>query len=207
MINDPLSLVSIYIVKIDKTFDINSCIGFFDSSIKAKILSFHRKEDMVRALTSQILQQYVIAKIYNMKPHDLIFKYNEYKKPCLFLPDNKQIKYNISHSGDYVVLAVFNGEDYEIGVDIEKICQNEDYNTISKIAFSELEQKQIIDSNTFYQLWTKKEALLKAIGCGFMTDFYQTTTLNLLDVEYRDSYIIQNFQFKGYYISVCLYRE
>lgn len=204
MINNPLLLVNTYIVKIDEKFDIDSRIGFFDSNIKAKILSFHRKRDRVVAFTSHLLQRYFIAKLYNVLPYDLILEYNECGKPQLLLPDNTPIKYNISHSGDYLVLAIFNGDGYDIGIDIEKIIPNDDYQMMSHVAFSKFEQQQVTDHITFYKLWAKKEALLKAIGCGFMTEFYQYTKLTISDVNHNSNYLIHSSLFEDYCISVCL---
>ncbi len=73
--------------------------------------------------------------------------------------------FNISHSGDLVVLA---GSNDPIGIDIEQI-QPLDYLELA-IHFQKQEQEYIRDApNTqqaFFELWVKKEAALKAIGTG-----------------------------------------
>ena len=78
---------------------------------------------------------------------------------------NTGMYFNISHSGDYVVLAV---ADNEVGVDIEKI---EPYNNaVAARCFTERElewlQTQRTDE-TFCRLWTAKESVMKASGLGF----------------------------------------
>lgn len=78
-----------------------------------------------------------------------------------------EIDFNISHSKDIVVCAI--NLDGPIGVDIEKISpiEIEDF----KKYFSLAETKLITGNNfpltTFFDIWTKKEAIIKAIGRGF----------------------------------------
>jgi 4'-phosphopantetheinyl transferase len=76
--------------------------------------------------------------------------------------------FNISHSGDLVVLAFGN---YQIGIDIEKIesCK---FDVIEY--FNSEEQYYIYNADdkakAFYNVWTKKEAFLKAIGHGLHSE-------------------------------------
>lgn len=89
-----------------------------------------------------------------------------------------EFDFNISHSGDYTVLALsWAGK---VGIDIQKI---------KKIGFDDIkhvvtgnEYDTVIESkkpmDTFYDLWTKKESILKAIGCGLNTTSKQICYLN-----------------------------
>lgn len=101
---------------------------------------------------------------------DYQIKRTKHGKP--FLKDIKDFKFNISHSGDWVVLAC-NTNNKEIGVDVEKICDT-DYDGISKRFFSNEEyeflnnysiQKEAL--KIFYMLWTLKESYVKMLGVGF----------------------------------------
>jgi 4'-phosphopantetheinyl transferase len=80
-----------------------------------------------------------------------------------FIPQWHQ--FNISHSGEFVVFIY---DDQAIGVDIEK-REDIDYASLSDYFHPE-EKSQLIHSrdkkNTFYTIWAKKEALLKAVGIG-----------------------------------------
>lgn len=75
--------------------------------------------------------------------------------------------FNISHSGDLVVLAYGSSV---LGVDIEK----KDAANYSELMtfFHPAEQDYIAGSgdraDSFYEIWTKKEALLKAEGSGII---------------------------------------
>jgi 4'-phosphopantetheinyl transferase len=88
------------------------------------------------------------------------------KKPHLLGED---ICFNVSHSDKYAVIAISTGE---VGVDIEHIQNVDDWVGISNRFFAESERKALaqvsadVRKAAFFQLWTHKEAYLKAIGVG-----------------------------------------
>lgn len=88
---------------------------------------------------------------------------NEFGKPTA---DNG-LYFNISHSSEYVLFAL---SDKEIGCDIEKSRKIEP-EKLGKIVFCENEMNAIKKSadkqQCFFDLWTRKESLLKCIGKGF----------------------------------------
>jgi 4'-phosphopantetheinyl transferase len=89
-------------------------------------------------------------------------KYTANNKPYL----DDDIHFNVSHSGLLTVVALSDTDD--IGIDVEKI---EPVNPADFVyCFTESEYRQILalpdPTKTFYQLWTRKEAFLKAIGTG-----------------------------------------
>jgi len=59
----------------------------------------------------------------------------------------------------------------ELGIDVEKLEPKRDISAIKPLVFSPEEQAQYARSSDpvrdFYVLWTAKEAVLKAAGCGF----------------------------------------
>jgi 4'-phosphopantetheinyl transferase len=110
----------------------------------------------------------------DLKLDDL--KYTEFNKPYF----NQHFTFSIAHSGDLVVCA---GDlDTEIGIDIEQIVPMEliDYKDQLTIDEWNFIHQSIDKQRTFYDIWTKKEALLKAIGRGMDVE------LNTLDV-YADT--------------------
>ena len=174
--------------------------SWFSEAVWQKILSYRFLLDRLRAFTSQMLQRYYLAELSDQTPHDLVISYNENYKP--FLANG--IKFNISHCGSRVVMAT--SKKYDIGIDIEMIDHNIDIEGMGKIVFSESENDLINNSpENFFKLWTKKEALIKAVGTGFGSDFYQTTNINLDDVEITDNYCIKLQKLGNCYLSVCLY--
>lgn len=99
------------------------------------------------------------------------------EKPYLLNP-NSSMKFNISHSGDWVIIGI---ADREVGVDIEYIKPGFEFRDIISEHFSEAEQSFINKNenplNAFYYLWTRKEALTKAWGTGLQEN------LKMISVE------------------------
>lgn len=76
--------------------------------------------------------------------------------------------FNLSHSGACVAVAVGRAD---VGVDIERHRHLEDAQALARLVFHPREQRWWGDQGhsmpAFFRLWTLKEALLKAAGCGF----------------------------------------
>lgn len=93
----------------------------------------------------------------------------EHGKP--FLTDGAALRFNLSHAGDLMIIAVAAG--VEVGVDIEKIEADKPFDAMARLAFSSREQEELHDTppsllaSLFYRCWTRKEACLKACGSGF----------------------------------------
>ena len=94
---------------------------------------------------------------------DYTVEYIANEKPVL--RSEKGLCFNISHSGDFVVLAL---SDNEVGCDIQEI---RNYNPrVAKRNYSEKETQLIEDSEnkdeSFIRLWALKESVLKFTGKG-----------------------------------------
>ncbi len=201
---DAFNNVKIYIVNIDDNFNFMPYQHWFSKEVWQKILAYRFVPDRLRAFSSQMLQRYYLAELTNIPPRDLVINYNEYNKP--YLEDRKDFKFNISHCENTLVMAT--AIKYDIGIDIEVIDPKIDVVGMGEIVFSQSENELINNSpDKFFRLWTKKEALIKAVGTGFGSDFYQTTNINLDDIEITEKYCIRLQKIEGRYLSVCLYWE
>lgn len=90
----------------------------------------------------------------------------EHDKPFI----RNLLSFNISHSGDYVICC--GSLKHKLGIDIEKKRQIDITDFKSAFSFEELE---MINSDptpikAFYELWTKKESVIKADGRGLSLD-------------------------------------
>jgi len=106
----------------------------------------------------------------NCNPIDVDIKYLDSGKP--FVPNGPE--FNLSHCKDLLVVAVaekiFNGQ---IGVDVEARITDPDRLRLADKCFTRSERKQLStfqpgpsQQNAFTRGWTRKEAVVKAIGCG-----------------------------------------
>lgn len=115
-------------------------------------------------------------------------QYNTYGKPYL----NLDIDFNISHSGDYAICGLAKG--LKLGVDIEKI-ERFDMNSITGV-FTKNESFFINSSEkkekTFYDYWTIKESVVKAMGRGLSIPLEDIEVNKNLQVSYNnDTWYIQ----------------
>ena len=81
---------------------------------------------------------------------------NEYGKPV-----SDKTFFNISHTDGYIVLVM---DEVPVGIDIEKIKPVED--DLKEFVSNEEEKLYIHDDQSFFEVWTNKEALVKANGKG-----------------------------------------
>lgn len=122
---------------------------------RTKILTDARQE----LVSGLLLKQYLGIE------RDEQLTYNAYNKPFLVLRDQY---FNLSHSGDYVVLAI---ADCDVGIDIEKIITCHEA-TVKKV-FSTRQREQLLEldreerNEMFTRIWTEYEAMLKLKGTGF----------------------------------------
>lgn len=154
-----------------------------------------RKQFIVtRAYLRLILSRYL-----QTTPETLLFKYNEHGKPHLAIPQ-ENLFFNLSHSSDYAVLALSHIEN--TGVDVEKTESTINYRGIVDRFFTP-DERSTLDQvpearqrRCFYRLWTRKEAVLKAIGTGFQT--------SLMEIEIPDTdWTLRTFSLAGRYICSC----
>jgi 4'-phosphopantetheinyl transferase len=196
-------------VVLNEKFVIAPYLNWFDQQSQQKISSYYHYRDRLIAFTSNLLQKYYLAFVTNCPVSRLVINYSKHHKPYISLPEEiaRGYNFNIAHTYNQVILAVYAGNDYQIGVDIEKIDTTINIDEMAPIVFSAAERKLINNQpHNFFKLWTKKESIIKALGTGFATDFYQDTNLNLDNLENTDNYHIITSQINDYFLSICLYK-
>ncbi|MFN8671515.1 MAG: 4'-phosphopantetheinyl transferase superfamily protein [Candidatus Sericytochromatia bacterium] len=128
---------------------------------------FYFEKDKHNFIISRGLLRFLINKYTKIDYKKINFNKNEYGKPFL---DNSNLKFNISHTKDRLLLAFSNN--IELGIDIEKVREISLYKDIVKRFFSENEIKDFFSldeslyQETFFTIWSRKEAFIKAIGQG-----------------------------------------
>ena len=134
----------------------------------------------------------VLKEKFNIKMPEI--KKGPHGKP--YFPGT-DIHFNISHSGDYKVLAI---AETPVGVDIEKV-RKADLRVANRFAQTEKDYVLEKDNNyRFFEIWTKKEAYLKYKGTGLRGGLDSFDVFSLPED-------INTFRFKEYFISVCGIKE
>ncbi len=71
---------------------------------------------------------------------------------------------SISHSKNYCTVAISDNKSSPVGIDIEEhLLSNEKQQQLADRFFTEKEKKAHQEGAAFYEIWTKKEALFKAL--------------------------------------------
>lgn len=157
-----------------------------DSLLQSELISW-------RIIDFSRLPEYIPA------PQPLAVAYEPKGKPYIrYVP----WYYNLSHSGDYVALAI---SDAPVGIDIQQKRPYTD--SLVKRFFSEVEatvyesaKKQLFrDRETlFYTLWCRKEAYGKLLGTGLTEDVLKRNMLEDVGVH-----LYEYGELPGYCICVC----
>lgn len=99
------------------------------------------------------------------------FRANRFGKPEMVEAGGRPlIKFNISHSGEFAVCCL--SRHFDVGVDVEEVDESRSIEEVATTQFTPHERAQLAArsgaarTHTFFQLWTLKEALVKALGLG-----------------------------------------
>lgn len=158
------SFVTILFSKSCQRFDSNTLNSYLDClplCIQRKISKYIRWEDFQSSLIGYLLLKECL-RLYNFERFMHLIKFNEFGRPHL----NKNIDFNISHSGSYVLCAISDNTRLGIDIEIRKNVELVEYYDVMRFD----EKAKIINSSDslseFYDYWTIKESIIKADGRG-----------------------------------------
>lgn len=179
-----------------------------------------RKEAVDRARNENIARkriytgaflQHVLAKELGVLVEQLQYEYNQWGKPELdksamletyayeemVQQRIRNLHFNLSHSGDYIVLVV---SDCPVGIDVEH--KTKGYDALAKRCFCKEEYEDILNAGDeeaqrkrFLEYWTRKEAYIKCVGEGMRIP------LNSFSVQEGNYHTL--WLDSGYCVSVC----
>jgi 4'-phosphopantetheinyl transferase len=156
--------VDIWGIDIDSNLKhLNNFLSVINAPELARANRYLHVRDRNRFIISRGALRIILGRYLNLEPSQVEFETGENKKPFL---KNTPLFYNISHSGDRIILAV---SPSEVGIDIEIINPDFDFKDILTDYFSR-EEADFIQQNRSYErfflIWTRKEAFTKATGKG-----------------------------------------
>jgi 4'-phosphopantetheinyl transferase len=176
---------------------------------------FHRDADRIRYLTGRAALRLLSSRYLHCSPGEIGINEGPNKKPFMLHPGQGKLEYNVAHSGDWALIGF---SAFDIGVDLEKIEDHFDYQDILPVSFSlpeiSMMQQSPSPRASFYLLWTRKEALIKATAKGLDGDL---PGLPCLDGDHRveieaigsaHSWNVKSFEpDRGYQASVAVAKE
>lgn len=148
----------------------------------ARAQGFYFERDRQRWIVARSLLRRLLGHYTQTDPRLISFELNRYGKPALASPARyAALQFNVSHSADLVLYA-FTWQRH-LGVDVEYMRPDIEYDQIARYSFSPFEQKALAGLSleekheAFYRCWTRKEAYIKARGMGL------SLSLDLFDVS------------------------
>ena len=153
-----------------------------DRANRYRFLKDRHSYVIARGMLRKILGSYL-----KLLPGNIRFNYNRYGKP--FLDDrNSGLRFNVSHSQRIALIAITLGQD--VGIDIEYKNHDFDFMHAARVVFSAEEYSRLTALSpaarweAFFRGWTRKEAVLKAIGGGFAGTRAGLTSFRLRDEQH-----------------------
>ena len=147
----------------------------------------------------------------------LEFTKTEMGKPQLkTTPDDEQIQFNLTHSENIAMLAVI--KRHPIGIDVEYTKRKTDWVKIIHRYFTAGEQEKFHSlteadrKQAFFQVWTRKEALMKVTGRGLRlspTKFTVTVPpeaarfCGYLDDNTKENWFMEDIELPGVFGEYC----
>ena len=154
---------------------VNSKPYTLDELLNNALLSDKDKEDSLRCLRTENKKERLVAYILRNK---YIGKCSTGKRGK---PVAKGKNFNISHSKGIVALAT---TDRSVGIDLEVIRHVD--KDLKEFVSSKDEKKFIHDDQSFFEIWTNKESLLKCMGLGMKSSMDKVPSLPFDNIKFFD---------------------
>jgi 4'-phosphopantetheinyl transferase len=131
--------------------------------------------DRRRYMAAHGFMRAVLAHYTGIDAASLCFVEGATGKPALVpARATRAIQFNLSHSADLALCGV--AHEQPLGVDIEIVRRLDDLQSLVRSSFSVGEQRQFnaldpaLRHEAFFAAWTRKEAIIKALGTGLSTE-------------------------------------
>lgn len=198
-------LIDIFYVYLDSNSSLIQYLSLLDDQeleTYDKYQVHFKKEEF---LAGRFLAKTILSKYLETEPEKIGFIKNSYGK--LYLKEQfisktrKPLQFNISHSNNLIALAVT--LDTEIGIDVEKV--NRPILDIAERFFT-LEEKEYLSTfepgkrnQIAYQIWTLKEAYIKAKGLGLSIPL---ESINIFSLD-KEVFLKSIQPRPGYYMAIA----
>lgn len=145
-----------------------------DADEQQRAAAFRRDEDRRRFVAARQALREILAHHAGGAPADVAFATRcvrcgsvKHGKPTLARPAGTDLRFSASRSGKVAVIALARGR--AVGADVERLDARVDHRDLANRFFAPAEREGL-DLAGFYDVWTRKEALLKLTGLGLAGD-------------------------------------
>jgi 4'-phosphopantetheinyl transferase len=133
---------------------------------------FHFERDAARYIVGRgVLRMLVASYQRTQDARAIVFCYGTHGKPSLADDSRSALRFNLAHTAGFALWAFMVNE--EVGVDVERVHHLPDMDAVMRSSFAPAERTAIASivavedrHRAFFRCWTRKEAVLKALGWG-----------------------------------------
>jgi 4'-phosphopantetheinyl transferase len=135
---------------------------------QARAMRFVSPRDRDRFVAGRTFVRQLLARYLGGRPQDVPLRHQTHGKPEV---EGNHVSFNLAHSGDFAVCAIGPGTQM-IGVDLERVTPMTDAAGVARMILSPRERDDLERLaepqrlRRLFEIWTCKEAALKAIGTG-----------------------------------------
>jgi len=146
-------------------------LALLSAEERAKADRFAFAHDRDCFVAAHALLRATLSDYFARPPQDWAFVTNAWGKPRIDANDGSgRLCFNLSHTRSHVAVAV--ALDREVGVDVERIAPSRADEEVARQLFAPAEfaafqeEPQAGRAEAFFDVWTLKEAYIKAVGLG-----------------------------------------
>jgi 4'-phosphopantetheinyl transferase len=147
------------------------CLAMLSPAERDQQARFRFEQDRRSYLTAHALTRSVLARLLGVEPSELGFELGAHGRPELAAPSRQPpLRFNLSHTRGLVACAV--ALEADVGVDVEHLERSVEIDSLAARVFSDAERAGLAKltgaakRRRFFELWTLKEAYIKAVGVG-----------------------------------------
>lgn len=169
----PVDTIDVWVIRFDAlSYEMTHQSALLDASEYKRAERFIQCSDRQRFMGYHHAMRLILANYLSIHPAAIQFAQGEKGKPFLALQNEATpLYFNLSHSHDCALCAVTRMGD--VGIDIEYMRPDIDplalvnrfFSSFEREAFARLPAHENIN-HAFFRAWTRKEAILKALGTG-----------------------------------------
>jgi 4'-phosphopantetheinyl transferase len=163
--------VHVWVIRLDTLAGIEDDLTLLSAPEHDRAGRLRSDRDRSRFLRRRLALRRILGAYLNVEPRAIEYRLNRFGKPSLApAPSGQQMSFNTSHSNGVAAVAV--ARSLQIGIDIECIKPIPEAEAIAAHYFTACEMATLTALPPhqriagFYNGWTRKEAIVKALGGG-----------------------------------------
>ncbi len=146
------------------------CATLLSPDERTRAERFYFEADRARFILVRGMLRRLLGRYMQIDPAQVEFSYGEFGKPEVKCAGEARVRFSVSHSGDMALFAITRAR--RVGVDVERVRAMSGDGRFAAQLFAASENARLAAlgeqerRGAFFQLWTAKEAYLKAVGMG-----------------------------------------